>query len=170
MRNLRSLIPIILFTFTLFGLVACETTQSGSKRDVNFENFLEQSAMHNHTEYGLGLKYISGQGGVLQDYARAAYWFRRAAERGEAPAQVELALIYEKGMGVPQNNILAHMWFNLAALQGRLAGGSIAEEAKSQRDSVAKLMTPTEIAKAENLAREWVPDLDWLQPSEYGIK
>ena len=163
MRILRSLIPLILFTFTLFGLVACETTQSGSKRDVNFENFLEQSAMHNHTEYDLGLKYTYGQGGVLQDYARAAFWFRRAAERGVAPAQVELALIYEKGMGVPQNNILAHMWLNLAALQGR-------EDAKSHRDSVAKLMTPTEIAKAESLTREWVPDLDWLQPSEYGIK
>ena len=66
-------------------------------------------------------------------------------------------------MGVPQNNIFAHMWLNLAALQGR-------EDAKSYRDSIAKLMKPTEIAKAESLAREWVADLDWLQPSEYGIK
>ena len=89
-----------------------------------------------------------------QDYAKAAWWFRRAAERGKAKAQAKLGLAYEKGQGVPQNNMLAHMWLNLAALQGK-------EDAKSSRDIVAHKMTPAQIAEAERLARVWEPNYDW---------
>jgi NAD(P)-dependent dehydrogenase (short-subunit alcohol dehydrogenase family) len=42
---------------------------------------------------------------------------------------------------VPQDYVLAHMWFNLAAAQGY-------DLAMSNRDTVAKLMTPDQIAEA----------------------
>ena len=152
---------LILVVVMLFGLVAGQTTQVRAKHNVNFENFLQGQAVYNMTEFDLGLQYEKGDG-VHQNYAMAAYWFRRAAERGEAPAQAKLGHIYEKGLSVPQNNILAHMWLNLAALQGT-------EDAKSRRDIVAQRMTPAQIAEAERLAREWVRNLNWNRASEYGL-
>ena len=41
------------------------------------------------------------------------------------------------------------MWWSLSAAQGHKNAAKI-------RDAVAKLMTPTQIAKAERLAREWL--------------
>ncbi len=152
---------LILIAVMLFGLVAGHTTQVRAGHNVNFENFLQGQAVYRKTEFDLGLKYQNGDS-MHQDHAKAAYWFRRAAERGEAPAQARLGLIYEKGLGVPQNNILAHMWSNLAVLQGN-------EDAESSRDIVAQRMTPAQIAEAERLAREWKPNLDWHQASEYGL-
>ncbi len=39
---------------------------------------------------------------------------RKAAERGWALAQNNLGVMYGTGQGVPQDDLLAHMWFNLA--------------------------------------------------------
>ena len=44
------------------------------------------------------------------------------------------------------------MWFNLAA--SRLTG-EVRENVVNNRDTVAELMTPTQIADAQRLAREW---------------
>ena len=40
-------------------------------------------------------------------------WYRLAADQGHAKAQNNLGSIYVKGQGVPQDYVLAHMWFNL---------------------------------------------------------
>ncbi len=42
------------------------------------------------------------------------------------------------------------MWVNLAAAQG-------IEDARDARDILAELMTPSQIAEAQRLAREWKP-------------
>ena len=98
-------------------------------------------------QYNLGIMYHNGQG-VPQDYAEAVKWWRRAAEQGEASAQNNLGVVYYNGEGVTQDYTLAHMWFNLA-------GAGCLEEARGTRDTVAKLMTPVQIAEAQRLAREW---------------
>jgi hypothetical protein len=52
------------------------------------------------------------------------------------------------------------MWFNLAAMSGSRLGGSfreIAIKAATQRDKLAQFMTPSQIARAQKLAREWRP-------------
>ncbi len=53
--------------------------------------------------------------GVTQDYAEAVGWWRKAVEQGNAGAQYNLGVMYDKGQGVPQDYAQAHMWFNLAA-------------------------------------------------------
>jgi TPR repeat protein len=55
---------------------------------------------------------------VPQDYAEAAKWLRRAADRGDAQAQHELGLMYIKGKGVPRDDAEAMQWFHKAADQG----------------------------------------------------
>jgi TPR repeat protein len=97
----------------------------------------------------LGAMYENGQG-VTQDYKEAVKWYRRAAEQGYAKAQHNLGVMYYKGQGVIQDNVYAHMWFNIAASNG--AGA----DATKNRDIVAKRLTPADISKAQELARECV--------------
>ncbi len=105
-------------------------------------------------QYNLALMYAKGLG-VPQDYAEAARWYRRAAEQGYFVAQNSLGVMYDNGYGVHQDYVEAHMWYNLAA-----AGSPPGEErdrAANNRDIVAKLMTPAQIAEAQRRAGKWRP-------------
>ena len=99
----------------------------------------------------LGFRYGRGRG-VPQDDAEAARWIRLAADQGYSIAQWNLGFMYGNGDGVPQDYVQAHMWFN------RLASQSTGEErdnAVRERDRVADLMTPTQLAEAQRLFHEW---------------
>ncbi len=50
-----------------------------------------------------------------QNYAEAVKGYKKAAEQGQVDAQYNLGVMYALGMGVPQDYVQAHMWFNLAA-------------------------------------------------------
>ncbi len=63
--------------------------------------------------------------------------------------------MYEKGQGVPQDYVQAHMWYNLAA--SHFAPGSDRDRAVKNRDILAAKMTPAQIAEAQRLARKWKP-------------
>ena len=92
--------------------------------------------------------YDNGEG-VIEDDKEAVKWYRLAAEQGDAVAQSNLAVMYATGQGVIQDNVYAHMWFNIAAANGD-------EEARDNKDILVKQMTPQEISKAQDLARECV--------------
>jgi hypothetical protein len=51
--------------------------------------------------------------------------------------------------GVSEDYVLAQMWFILAAVGDKTA--------RVSRDFHAKHMTPTQVAEAQKLAREWKP-------------
>ena len=53
--------------------------------------------------------------GVGRDKAQAAEWYRKAAEQGDAPAQGTLDMLYVMGQVVPQSDVEAYYWFDLAA-------------------------------------------------------
>jgi uncharacterized protein len=96
----------------------------------------------------LAYQYANGLG-VAQDYAAAARWYRKAADQGEADAQASLGFQYVHGLGVSQDYVTAHMWFSLASAKGN-------RDAVKDRDRIAALMTPEQIAEAQKLAREWL--------------
>ena len=83
------------------------------------------------------------------DHNEAARLYRRAAEQGHADGQLSLGNMYKRGQGVPQDNVQAYMWLDLAASQNVAAF--------LNRDRVAAKMTPAEFAEAQKLAREWKP-------------
>ena len=64
-----------------------------------------------------GLCYHGGQG-VRQDYAKAAVWYRKAAEQGNAGAQYMLGEMYCWGQGVERSLQLAAKWYLKSAEQG----------------------------------------------------
>ena len=101
-------------------------------------------------QYNLALMYDNGKG-VAQDYKEAMKWYTKAAEQGHTDAQYNLGVMYYKGEGVVQDYKSAHMWFNIAAANG----GSKAVE---PRDLLAKEITPSQIEKAQDMAREWMAE------------
>ena len=72
------------------------------------------------------------------------------AESGNnAPALLELGIMYSTGRDVEQDLVSAHKCFNLAALQGL-------KEALEYRREIANEMSPQEIAEAQRQARDWL--------------
>jgi localization factor PodJL len=57
-------------------------------------------------------------GAERPDYSRAARWFTEAAEFGLKDSQFNLALFYERGLGVKQDPVEAYFWYSAAANQG----------------------------------------------------
>ena len=83
-----------------------------------------------------------------KDHATDASWFRKAAEEGNVIAQHALGVLYAKGEGLPQDYVQAHMWFSLSAAQ---------DGETNNRDIIAAMMTPAQIAEAQKLAGERKP-------------
>ena len=83
------------------------------------------------------------------EYATALKWFTLSAEQEDAYAQYSLGYMYENGRGVIQDNVRAHMWYNIAASQGY-------KYATKHRDKIAGKMTRADISTAQKLARKCV--------------
>ncbi len=95
--------------------------------------------------HSLGVDLELGRRGPA-DYAGAASAYRKAAVLGFPLAQNNLARLYETGRGVPQDFILAHMWYALAAASGE-------ERLQANRDASASRLSAEDIAMAEVLGR-----------------
>ena len=100
-------------------------------------------------QLNMGDLYASGQG-VEQDFSEAAHWLHLSAEQGIPPAQMRLSILYARGLGVARNLVRALMWANLAASHGD-------EVAVANRDQIAEIVSPEQIAEAQRLATEWKP-------------
>ena len=74
---------------------------------------------------------------------------RARAEQGEVSAQVNLGDSYATGEGVPQDDVLAYMWYNLAAAQGTRGAGR-------DMDDLEERLTREQIAEAQRMSREWL--------------
>ena len=63
----------------------------------------------------------------------------------------DLGLMYCLGRSVPKDLVLAHKWFNLAALRG-------CQAARQYRSDVAREMSTADVAEAQKQARAWLQD------------
>ena len=70
-----------------------------------------------------------------------------AAEQGDPWAQSHLSMMYDKGEGVPQDYVLAHMWANIVTVKG-------IERDRRNRERIAAKMTLSDITKAQQMARK----------------
>ncbi len=96
-----------------------------------------------HADFSQGQKAFDAQ-----DYADAYSQWRSAADQGDGQSQFGLGQLFEQGLGVPQNFVEAHKFYNLAAAQG-LA------EARAARDQLSQQMTGEQIARAQDEALGW---------------
>ena len=81
---------------------------------------LEDKAFNDLAEaqHDLAALYTAGQAGVTQNYERASYWFKRAAEHGIANAAYNLGVLNHQGLGQAQNMDRALDWYRRAAQLG----------------------------------------------------
>lgn len=109
------------------------------------------AAMQQHPGAFYRLCILSDLGrGMPQDYQEALRWCRLAADQRHGAAMFLIATYYEKARGVPRDVVQAYQWYNLAAANGH-------EDGAKWRDRLARDMTPTQLAKAQFLARNWKP-------------
>ncbi len=118
------------------------------------------------------------------DYRTAVKEFQLSAERGDVKARYSLGVMYQLGLGVPQDDHEAVHWYRLAADQGgavaqynlgemyaeangmpqdyiqanmllTLSAKQGYEPAKELLETLVTKMTPAQLAEAQQLAREW---------------
>jgi rhodanese-related sulfurtransferase len=82
-----------------------------------------------------------------KDYTEAVRWFRMAASQGFEAAQNNLAAMYEQGLGVAQNDVLAAQWYRLAAQQ---------ENAKAQHSLGQIYLDGRGVAIDNQQASKWI--------------
>ena len=104
----------------------------------------------------LGKRYALGGEDVAKDLEQAVFWYRKAAEKGNAEAQQYLGYAYGRGLGVAQDWVQAHMWFSLVLAPNK----RITPQSKAQAEKSIKFaetnMTPAQIEEAQALAEEWL--------------
>ena len=77
---------------------------------------------------------------------------RTRANAGDAEAQFNLGVMQDNGLGVPQDDVEAYKWFNLATTY---IDASQREEYAEARDTAAERLTPQQRAEGQKLSREW---------------
>jgi len=113
-----------------------------------------------------------------ENFEKAAALYRKDAELGVYAAQINLALMYLDGIGIPQNYEQAAQWFQKAAEKGvaeaqdNLAlllkdGKGVAKNPveadkwfilagdKTNQTTIEKTLSPEQIAQAKKLAEQW---------------
>ena len=159
-RNVMPLVLSIVALVCLGGWVAYITTTASQNLTDALPNGIveatnpaelrvQANAGDAEAQDNLGVAYYYGRG-VPQDDAQAVSWFRQAAEQGHALAQFSLGFMYYTGQGVAQDYVEAHKWVTLAASR---ATGDNRKRFVALRDSLAKQMTPAQLAEAQRLAR-----------------
>ncbi len=99
----------------------------------------------------IGDRYYMGNRGLPEDDKEAVKWYRRASEQGSAWALARLGLCYERGRGVPKNYVEAYACFNVAGANDVGANNKIFA---AWRDSLAKIMTPSQIEAGQKRSLE----------------
>jgi localization factor PodJL len=102
-------------------------------------------AMHN-----LAVIHTAGLVGGKPDMAAAIGWFEKAAQLGVKDSQVNLGIIYAKGIGAEADLAAAYRWLAIAARAGDA-------DAAAKRDMIAGAMRPDQLEKARGEAEIWKP-------------
>ncbi len=101
---------------------------------------------HTVAQQNMGLTYYYGAKGIQKNFEQAAFWYRKSAEQGNQKAQKRLARLYAKGIGVPEDLVLAYAWFHLA-----YEGAN--ENAKEYRE-VREKLSEKQLKEAQKAAEE----------------
>ena len=105
----------------------------------------------------LGAMYWSGEG-VPRDHKEAARLYLLAADQGYARAQNDIGFMLGFGEGVPpRDDVEAYKWLSLTIEHYTAKNEDRLIQAKRDLATLAKRMTPAQIAEAQQRARAWKP-------------
>lgn len=133
---------------------------TGTPRDYSAAMWWYKVALlkgNSKAKFNIGVMYSEGHG-VPQDYEEAAKWYREAAEEGVPQAHYNLGVMLFEGLGLPRNDIEAHKWFSLA--EKLLPLGEVRNDVVYNLNVLESIMTPNQIAKAEELSTQWLSNAE----------
>lgn len=102
-------------------------------------------------EVHLAALYRDGGRGFARDMTQAAAWYRKAADQGDADAQATLGVLYSMGQGVPQSDVEAYFWLDLAAA----VQGPNQEKYAANRQMIGQRITVDELSDVEDRVAAW---------------
>ena len=103
--------------------------------------------------------YQNGQG-VARDLGRAIRWWQMAAEQGNTTSQYNLSVAYHNGQGVMRDDVEAYKW---AAIAMARSSGESRQKNTNMLNALAGRMTSSQVADAQQRAREWLAVFDRRQ-------
>lgn len=101
--------------WSFFRYELCAGEDGVSKQDIKTEiQQIRGRGMRATAITKLGAAYAQGVG-VRQNYDRALFWFRLAAQKEYPEAHYNIGLMFEKGLGVRKNLLDAIFWYERAS-------------------------------------------------------
>jgi TPR repeat protein len=135
-----------------FAIEHCGTCETDSEKKMASRHIQDLDSLADSgdavAQYNLGVKYLKGDGAIL-DPSEGARYFTLSARQGYAPAQRQLAQMHLRGQAVAKSKVLAHAWLNLAAKQDSAEGIS----ARVEMENLEVSMSSAEIKEAQEIAR-----------------
>lgn len=88
------------------------------------------------------------------DYEQAAHWYRTAMEGGSARGQMQLARLYERGLGVPKDGLMAtNLWRAATGAGEELVLASELQAARTEADRRVAELTEALRVRSEEAAQ-----------------
>jgi hypothetical protein len=93
---------------------------------------------------------IAREAKIETDYVEAAKWWQKAANQGFWPAQRNLSVLYQDGLGVKQDYVEADFWMSLALKQH--------PELHKERDAILNKLTYEQLESLRPRILDWKPE------------
>jgi TPR repeat protein len=147
-----------------YALALMYTDGTGVPQDIKFAHrWLEKAATKGHEKaiFKLAMLFFEGSG-VERSVSKATDWLLFGAQRGSVICQYSAARVLATS-NKKQDHIQAHMWVNLAAAKNSLS--KLTEMITKLRSDIEAVLSPQEIAHAQQLARNWKLDENEKPPN-----
>ena len=117
--------------------------------------FFQDLASNGDTEAQVSLGDVYQYLFVDPNYQEAAHWYRKAADAGNKKGMMQLARLYERGLGVEEDALLAtNLWRRATGAGEELVLASTLEQAQTQ--ATARIAQLTQQLRASNESAESV--------------
>jgi hypothetical protein len=143
----RLFLASLLLLFALGGNLVESNREHVDIWQVNQVERLREEAEQgsNEAQFQLGIAYFQGDT-IDQDFDHCAFWITKAAFAGHPYAQGFLGAMHSDGIGLPQSDSEAYVWFSIAAANGD-------EYAMENLERLARRLTPIAFTAAQVRAK-----------------
>ncbi len=141
------------FKVFLIGCLMSASMMAGAQTTEEIKQLAEQGDSLGQAK--LASLYILGRNGVEIDNKLAAQWMKKAAEQGLVEAQVVIAAMYDRGMGLPGNRNTATQWYEKAASQGHGTSLAILGKNPTAKGSVSFSYQGMRLNAARSIPKEY---------------
>jgi uncharacterized protein len=145
------IIKLIVCVFVLSGMGLAHAEEVAQKTPIK-ESAEQGNAL---AQAQLGALYLLGRDGYEVNLQEAAAWMLKAAEQGFLEAEVVVAAMYDRGLGMPQDVKKATQWYEKAAAKGHGASLAILGKNEAAKGSVAFNYQAVRLKAATQIPNEY---------------